>query len=345
MAWPRYCALLTMVTGVAMGTAAADPIGDFYKDKTLTVVIGYPAGGGFDAYGRLVADHLPRFLAGKPRTTIQYMPGASSLKAVSNIYNVAPQDGTVIGMAGIQIVFNAFVRGEVGDKVDVTKINWIGRLAMMDSVAIIWHETGVKTVEDLKTRKTHFGGTSSAAGSGYIPYAMNRLFGTQMNVTLGYGGTTEQYLAIERGEIDGATNAIWSQLQRSHPEWIRDKKIVPIFQDSAERYPFLPEVPTMVEMAQNEGQRKVLRLMSVPSTFGRSFYAGPKVPPERVAALRTAFMALTEDGAVKAEVNKLNLDVWPMSGEGLQAFVDEVGSYPKELFEETLKIITPEKAR
>jgi tripartite-type tricarboxylate transporter receptor subunit TctC len=339
--------MFTMFAGAcgAAGSAAADTVADFYKDKTLTVVIGYPAGGGFDAYGRLVADHLPRFLPGTPRSTIQYMPGASSLKAVSNIYNVAPQDGTVLGMAGIQIVFNAFVRGEVGDKVDVTKINWIGRLAMMDSVAVIWHDTGVKSVADLKTRVTHFGGTSAAAGSGYIPYAMNKLFGTQMNVTLGYGGTTEQYMAMERREIDGVTNAIWSQLQRSHPEWIREGKIVPIFQDSAERYPFLPEVPTMVEMAQNEEQRKVLRLMSVPSTFGRSFYAGPKVPPERVAALRRAFMALTEDAAVKAEVNKLNLDVWPMSGEGLQAFVDEVGSYPKDLFEETLRLIAPEKAR
>lgn len=352
MAWVRTgrvsccaVAILAAATAGVVRSADADPIADFYKNKTLTVVIGYPPGGGFDAYGRLIADYLPRFLPGRPKSTIQYMPGASSLKSVSNVYNVAPQDGTVLGMPGIQVVFNAFVRGQVGDKVDVTKINWIGRLTMMDSVAVVWHGTGVKSIEDLKTRKTHFGGTSATAGSGYIPVALNRLFGTKNEVTLGYGGTTEQYLAMERGEIDGVTNAIWSQLQRSHPDWIRDGKIVPIFQDSDERYPFLPDVPTMLELAKNEDDRRVLRLMAMPSTFGRSVYVGPRVPPERVAALRKAFMAMTEDAALKAEVKKLNLDVWPMSGEGLQAVVKDVGDYPKALFEKTLKVVTSEKGQ
>lgn len=329
----------------SIGNAAADPVAEFYKAKTLTVVIGYPPGGGFDAYGRLISDHLPRFLPGAPKSVVQYMPGASTLKSVSNIYNVAPQDGTVLGMASIQLVFNAYVRGEVGDRVDVRKLNWIGRIAMMDTVTVVRNDAGIKTFADLKGRKVHFGATSATAGSAYIPYTLNKFFSTNIDVALGYGGTTEQYLAMERGEIDGITNAIWSQLQRSHPDWIRENKLVPILQDSFERYAFLPDVPTMVELAENEEQRKVLRLMAVPSTFGRSFYAGPKVPTDRVAALRAAFTAMTKDAAVQADVKKLNLDVDTLSGEALQNIVDEVGSYPRELFEQTLKIITPDKAR
>ena len=336
---------LAVVGGLASATATADPISDFYRAKSLTVVIGYPPGGGFDAYGRLMADHLPRFVPGTPKATIQFMPGASTLKSVSNIYNVAPQDGTVIGMAGIQLVFNAYVRGEVGDRVDVKRLHWIGRIAMMDTVTVVWHATGIKSFADLKGRKFHFGGTSVTAGSAYLPYTFNQFFGTALDVALGYGGTTEQYLAMERREIDGMTNAIWSQLQRSHAGWIRDGKIVPILQDGFERAPFLPDVPTIVELAQDEEQRKVLRLMAVPSTFGRSFYVGPSVPAARVTALRAAFGAMTKDASVAADVKKLNLDVDPMSGEALQAIVEEVGGYPLSLFEQTLKIITPDKGR
>lgn len=342
------CVWLVAIAVVCWGStrsAVADPIRDFYKDKTLKVVIGYPPGGGFDAYGRLVADHLPRFLPGTPKSTVQYMPGAASLKSVSNVYNVAPQDGTILGMASTQLVFNAFVRGEAGDRVNVTKLNWIGRIAIQDSVTVVSHDTGIKDFEELKDRKLFFGATSATGGSANTPYALNKIFGTKIEVALGYQGTTEQYLAMERGEINGMSNAIWSQLQRSHPDWIRDKKVIPIVQDSFERYPFLPDVPTMVELAQNDEDRKVLRLIGIPSIFGRSLYAGPKVPPERVTALRRAFMVMTNDARVKVDVNKLNLDVDPLSGESLQAIVDEVGKYPKELLDQTLKIITPEKVR
>lgn len=322
--------------------SCADPIADFYKDKRLTVIVGYPAGGGFDAYARLVGDNIGRHIPGVPRAVIQYMPGAATLKSVSYIYNVAPRDGTVIGIPSTYLVFNAFVRGEVGDNVDVTRLNWIGRLAPMDIVTVVWNSVGVRNFADLKAKKVFFGGTSATGGSAIVPQVLNRMFNTKIELALGYRGTTAQYLAMEGGEIQGMSNAIWSQLKRSHPQWIEERKVVPIIQDGFERRPGLTDVPTMPELATNDEDRKVLRLISSASVFGRSFYGGPDLPRERVAALRKAFMDMVKDADFLAKARKLNIDIDALSGNDLQVMTREISAYPKVLFERT-KVLTEVK--
>lgn len=343
----HYSRIAAVFGAVCCGSSIvlADSIEDFYKDKRLTVVVGYPAGGGFDAYARIVSDNLGRFLPGTPKSAMQYMPGAATLKSVNYIYNVAPQDGTVLGIPSTYLTFNAFVRGEVGDGVEVDKLHWIGRVAPMDIVTVVWHGTGIKRFEDIKTQKVFFGGTSAGGGSTIIPYALTRIFGAQIDLALGYAGTTDQYLAMERGEIHGMSNAIWSQMLRSHPHWIAEKKVIPLIQDGYERRAILPDVPTIVELARNDDERKVLRLIGSASVFGRSFYVGPKVPPERVAALRKAFSDMTRDNAFKATAAKLNIDLDPLPGETLQATVQEISTYSKALFERTNALTSPEKGR
>ena len=338
--------LTAFAVGCWAGSAAhADAIEDFYKDKRLTVIVGYPAGGGFDAYARIVADNIGRFLPGTPKSVVQYMPGAATLKSVNYIYNVAPQDGTVLGIPSTYLAFNAFVRGEVGDGVDVARLNWIGRVAPMDIVTVVWHGTGITRFEQLQERKVHFGGTSAGGGSTIIPYTLNRMFGTKIDLALGYVGTTDQYLAMERGEIHGMSNAIWSQMQRSHPHWIAEKKAVPLLQDGFERRAGLADVPTLVELARNDDERRVLRLVSSASVFGRSFYTGPKAPAERVAALRKAFMAMSQDGEFKATAARLSIDLDPLSGETLQATVEEISRYPQALFDRTNELTSADKGR
>jgi tripartite-type tricarboxylate transporter receptor subunit TctC len=342
----KLCLFLAAIvtSGLCLTTARGEESG-FYKDKRLTIVLGYPAGGGFDAYARLASDNLGRFLPGTPKSIVQYMPGAASLKSVNYVYNVAPQDGTVIGLPGTYITFNAFVRGEVGDGIDVTKLHWIGRMAPMDIVTVVWHGAGIRTFGDLKKNKTFFGGTSAGGGSTMVPYTLNRMFGTKIELALGYRGTTDQYLAMERGEIQGMSNAIWSQLRRSHPQWISDKKVIPLLQDGFERRAALPDVPTLVELAQNEDDRKVLRLISSASVFGRSFYVGPKVPPERIAMLRKAFSDMTNDKRFQATAAKLNIDLDPLPGEELQATDEEISGYPQALFRRTEALISAEPDR
>ena len=347
MAWTGYRVVLPFLIApwVAISLAEANPIEDFYKDKRLSVIVGYPAGGGFDAYARIVSENLPRFLPGEPKSVVQYMPGAASLKSVNYVYNVAPQDGTVMGIPNAYLTFNAFVRGEVGDGIDVTKLHWIGRVAPTDIVTVVWHDTGIKSFDDLKGRKIFFGGTSAGGGSTIIPFTLNRMFGTKIELALGYVGTTDQYLAMERGEINGMSNAIWSQLGRSHPHWIAERKVIPLIQDGLERRQVLPDVPTIVELAENEEDRKVLRLVGSTAVFGRSFYTGPKVPIERVTALRKAFMTMFEDDAFKAMAARLSIDLDPLPGDVLQATVAEISKYPKALFERTNDLTAPDKER
>jgi tripartite-type tricarboxylate transporter receptor subunit TctC len=337
----KLCQPLAIVLGLfcCNSLVLADSVEDFYKGKTLKVIVGYAAGGGFDAYARLLAEYLPRHLPGAPAAISQYMPGAASVKAANYIWSVAPQDGTVIGIPNHAVPMNAFVWGEVGEGIDVTKFNWIGRLDAIDVVNVAWHTTGIKNIEDAKKREVVLGGTSKTGTSVMMPTALNHLIGTKFKIVMGYQGTTEQYLAMERGELEGVGNAIWSQLKRSHPQWLSEKKVVPLYQDGYERRADLPDVPALVEFATNDEDRKVLRLLANTSVVGRSFYVGPQVPAERVAALRKAFLAMTQDPAFKAAADQLQIILNPMSGTDLQSMIVELGTYPESTLERTRKLV------
>jgi hypothetical protein len=217
--------MLLALAALGPAGAAADPIADFYKGKSLRVIVGYAPGGGFDAYARLLAEHLPKYLPGSPVILVQSMPGAATVKAANYIYSVAPQDGTVIGIPNHAVPMNAFVWRDVGEGMDVTKLNWIGRLDAIDVVNVAWHATGVKSVDDVKKRPLIIAATSPTGTSVMMPTAINRLIGTQFKVVEGYKGTAEEYIAMERGETEGVGNAIWSQLRRSHPHWIAEKRL------------------------------------------------------------------------------------------------------------------------
>jgi len=190
----------------------------------------------------------------------------------------------------------------------------------------------VNSIEDAKKRLLAIAATSPTGTSVMMPTAMNRLIGTQFKVVQGYKGTAEQYLAMEKGETEGMGNAIWSQLKRSHPHWIAEKKLVPLYQDGYRRAPGLEDVPTAMELAKNEEDRKVFRLLGSTAEVGRSFYVGPQVPAERVAALRQAF---------RKEAEQLNIVINPMSGEDLQKMIGELGLYPPELLERTRQLVAP----
>lgn len=333
-----WIAGLTMVAAAA-STAAGDPIEDFYKGKQLKVIVGYGPGGGFDAYARLLADHLPKLLPGKPIAIVQHMPGAATVKAASYIYSVGPQDGTVLGIPNHALPLNALLLHETGDGFDPAKFNWIGRLDYIDVVGVAWHESGFRSIADAKTRTLIFGATGAGGTSVMTPLVLNALAGTKFKLVQGYKDSSEQYLAMEKGEIQGMGNAIWSQLNRSRPQWIAERKIVPLYQDGYERAPALADVPTVPELAANDEDRKALRLLASTSVVGRAFFSGPSVPHDRVAALRAAFMAMTADPAFRGDAERLNIPLNPLSGEELQAMIAELGAYPEALFERVRRIV------
>lgn len=324
---------------LGVAAAHAESIGDFYKGKTIKVIVGYGPGGGFDTYARLLAEHLPAHLPGKPTAIVQHMPGAATVKAASYIYSVAPQDGTALAIPNHALPLNALVLHETGDGFDPAKFNWIGRLDYIDVVGVAWHESGFKSIADAKTRTLIFGATSSGGTSVMTPLALNRLTGTKFKLVQGYKDSSEQYLAMEKGEIQGMGNAIWSQLKRSRPQWIQERKIVPLYQDGYERGASLQDVPTVPELAANDDDRKALRLLASTSVVGRAFFTGPGVVPERVTALRRAFLDMTEDPAFKAEAQRLDIPLNPLAGDKLQAMVAELGTYPESLLERIRQIV------
>jgi tripartite-type tricarboxylate transporter receptor subunit TctC len=339
----RLCllALLLVVACAHPTLVLAETAAEFYKGKVIKVIIGYAPGGGFDAYARLLAENLPKHLPGNPTAVVQSMPGAASVKAANFIYSIGPQDGTIIGIPNHAVPMNAFVWREVGDGLDVSKLNWIGRLDAIDVVNVAWHTAGVKSIEDVTKRPLAIAATSPTGTSVMMPTAMNKLIGTQFKVVQGYKGTAEQYLAMEKGETEGMGNAIWSQLKRSHPHWIAENKLVPLYQDGYKRAHGLEHVPTAMELATNEEDRKVFRLLGSTAEVGRSFYVGPQVPAERVAALRQAFIEMTNDPAFRKQAEQLNIVLNPMSGQDLQKMIGELGLYPPELLERTRQLVTP----
>lgn len=325
----------------AVPSHAADAIEEFYRGKTLRIIVGYDAGGGFDAYARLLAGHLRNHLAGQPAAIVQNMPGAASLKASSFVYLVAPQDGTHLAIPNHAVPLNAILWKEVGDGLDVGKVNWIGRLDAIDAVMAAWHTTGMRTVEDAKQRELIIAGTAPTGTSVMTPTALNRLIGTRFRVVQGYKGTADQYVAMERGEVNGMGNAIWSQLKRSHPHWIEQKRFVPLYQDAIVRSPDLPDVPTVIDLVSSADDVKLMRLLASTSAVGRSFFTGPQVPRDRVEALRSAFMAMTRDSGFIAAAAQQNIVVNAMSGAELQAMLAELTTYPEAMLERARALVRP----
>jgi tripartite-type tricarboxylate transporter receptor subunit TctC len=301
--------------------------------------VGYEPGGGFDAYARLLADHLPRAL-GAANGVVSYMPGAATLNAANYINDVASAEGTEIGIPNSGLPINGFVLNANG-ALDVTKLNWIGRLDAIDVVCVAWHSIPVKNFSDVKSRGLVLGGTSPTGTSVMTPVALNKLAGAKFRMVLGYKGTTEQYLAMERGEIEGMGNAIWSQLKRSNPKWIDERRITPIYQEGHAPSADLPDVPTVIELAENEDDKRMLRLLASSSVIGRSFYVGSRVPRDRVAILREALRRTARDPAFLEAAEKLAIPINPMDGEALQAMISDFASYPKELLDRTRAAVAP----
>lgn len=310
---------------------SAEPIADFYKGKQVSIYIGYAAGGGYDLYGRLVARHIGNHIPGKPRLVPQNMPGAGSLKLANYLYNVAPKDGTVLGMI-TQSTPQEEALGTPGISYRSAEFNWIGRVTSNVEITVVWHTSGVKNITDAKDKEVILAGTGPTTPSEVFPKVMNGVIGTKFKVISGYGGSSEGVLAMERGETMGALLS-WASLKTTKRDWLSGKKVEILVQYAAQKHPDLGHVPTMVELADTEEGRKILALYASGSELGRSVMAPPRIPHERVRALQSAFDAMVRDEEFLAEVQKSNLEFDPLSGEELQKIVVEAGNIPRELIE------------
>jgi len=334
-------AIVTLALSVTSFAVRAETAADFYKGKLLRIVVGFPAGGGFDLYARTVAEFLPRYLPGEPKIIVENMPGASTARAASFVYNVAPQDGTVMGIFHQGLLANQVLDVQAGD-FDVTRFNWIGRMGTQLNVGLVMASTGVKTIEGAKKIELVFGATAPSATSSMVPRALNAMVGTKFKVVPGYQGSTDMYLAMERGETHGMATGVWFDLTRERADWINEHKVSVLFQISKTRVADLPDVPALPQLANGGDNEKILELLAGTEDMGRAFAAGPKVPAERVAFLRAAFAKMMADRDFLHESARRNFEIAFMSGEEVQALAASIGRFPPDLGAKAKKLLMPE---
>jgi tripartite-type tricarboxylate transporter receptor subunit TctC len=311
-------AVLATVAALAAPAAAQSPA-EFYRGKTVRVMIGVAVGGDYDVQARFLARHIGRHIPGTPTVVAENMTGAGGLKMTNWLYEVAPKDGTVFG-----IIANNFpalqAAGGAGVQFDAAKFHWLGAMTRETNTMTVWHTAGVKTVEDARRIEVAAGASGRGAITYTFPAMMNELLGTKFRIVTGYAGGNEINLAMERGEVQARINS-WSSWKGTRPEWLRDGKIVIIAQ-GGRRSPELPEVPSVEELAKNDADRQVIEMLMSGASLGRPFAAPPGIPDNRIAALRAAFAAMVEDAQVKAEAAQSKMELDPLSGERMQAMVE-----------------------
>jgi tripartite-type tricarboxylate transporter receptor subunit TctC len=261
------------------------------------------------------------------------MPGAGNVLATNYLYNIAPKDGTTLGVINNSMPFHQVLDGR-GVQFDAAKFNWLGSTGSFNSIAYVWHTAGIRTIKDLQEREVVLGGTGVGSGVVTYPTVMNAILGTKFKIVFGYKSTAEMDVAMERGEVQARTGS-YATLLQEHPDWVKEKKVDIIAQIGSKRDKALPDVPLITELAKTEEDRQVLALISSPIAVGRPYLAPPGVPPERLAVLRRALDATLRDPAFLDGMSKLGYEVTPVSGEELAQIVRETVNVSPEILART----------
>ena len=319
--------LTALLAMIAATNAQAQGVADFYKGKNVDLYVGYSVGGAYDLYARLLSRHMGKHIPGNPTIIPKNMEGAGSLRLANWLYNVAPKDGTAFGIFGRGTGFDPLL-GNNAAKFDATKFNWIGSANNEVSICVAWSTSGVTKFEDLLERQLVVGGTSRSADTDQFPLFLNGVLGTKMKVVTGYPGGNEVGLAMERGEVQGRCGWSWSSVKTTHKKWVDEKKFIILVQLGLDKHPDLPDVPLVVDLANTDEQRQILRLVFARQVMGRPFIAPPGLPQDRVDALRKAFMDTMRDPEYLADAEKTQMEINPVSGEKVQALVKEEYATP-----------------
>ena len=322
-----------VASALLLSTAAtAQSVEDFYKGKSINILIAGTPGGGFDTSARTMAQHYGKFVPGNPNIMAQNMPGGGGLVAGNYLYNVAPKDGTVMAYVG-PIAVDPLLNPGGNAKFEATKFSWIGSLGNTHSVLAMWHEAPTKSVDDLFVKETVVAGTGAAATTDIYPKVLNAVMGTKFKLITGYQGSRETFLAIERGEAHGRFASVDS-MATAVPKLLADKKLIILLQASLKRHPDYPDVPTAFEIAKTPEQKQAMTFIFAPSEAGRPIAAPPGLPADRLKALREAFVKMTADKEYIADAQKRGLDPQgPMSGEEVAELYATVYATPKPVID------------
>jgi tripartite-type tricarboxylate transporter receptor subunit TctC len=314
----------------ALSTSCAFAQAPFYQGKTLTIMVGFPPGGGYDIYARVLARYMGRHIPGEPQVIVQNMPGAGSLNLANHLYTLAPKDGTVIGSIETAMPFEAFFNPDAV-RFDPLKFTWLIGLNSEITTCFVRSDSPIKSFSDLFTREAKFGATNSGATPVVEPRVANALLGAKIAIVSGYPGTQDIFLAIERGEVEGACGVGWTALNAAKADWVRDGKIRILAQNATKRHPAVRDVPLLLDFAKTDEQRQLLELLAAPQDMGRPILAPPDIPLERRDILRKALEETVADPAFLADATKAGLFINPVRGADIEAVLARIGKMDRAL--------------
>jgi len=329
--WKRF-AVCSAALMIAAPAAAQDAVADFYKGKQISIMVGFSPGGSSSLYAQALGRHMGRYLPGAPNFIVQHVPGAGGLVLANNIYNTVTRDGLAFAITGRTAAIEPLL-GNANAKFDGRRFGWIGTANVEYTTCTMWHTARVKTLADAMTTEAIVGGSGADATEVVFPKAANKLVGTKFKIVMGYPGSTELLLAMERGETEGFCGIGWTFLKLRKGDWLREKKVNILYQMSLEKHPELPDVPAIIDYAKTPEDRKVFEFLFAPQEMGRPFFTPPGVPADRLAALRRAFALTLKDPAFLADADKLGVEVQHVGGEAIDALLARVYASPKAVID------------
>jgi tripartite-type tricarboxylate transporter receptor subunit TctC len=337
--------LLLLAAVVPFASVAQATSHEFFKGKTVRLLVGTSAGGAFDDWGRFVAQHWGKHIPGNPDLVVQNMPGAGTVTAANNLYNIAKPDGLTLGLVNPGIYVDQLL-GAKEIRFDWPKFSWIASPERVDQVLFVRADTPYKTLEEMRKAKEppRCGATGRSGLAYFLPRLTEEALGFKINMVVGYGGGGELNLAIEKGEVHCRAGTVSAYVSREPTStWVKNGFVRALVQSGAKRYPKLPDVPTLYELmdAQKtpDAIRRVAKVMLSSGDFGRPFIAPPGTPPERVKILREAFTKAMNDPALLADAKKRKWDLDVTSGEQLETLAKEVMVQPPEVVERVKKLM------
>jgi tripartite-type tricarboxylate transporter receptor subunit TctC len=323
---------------VAFGEAVAAQSGSF-SGETVAIEVGYGPGGGYDTYARILAKHYGRFIAGNPSVVARNMPGAGSLRAANFIYNLAPRDGTELGAWASSTVMEPLLGNDLA-KFEATKFGWIGSMNQDISFCGVWQAPGAATsFQDMLTKETIFGSAGAASISYQHPLVLKNLLGANARVVTGYAGAKEVNLAMQRGEVNGSCGLFVSSIKSQWLKDVQEGRLKLVIQMGPRTTSEFGNVPSAFDYVKSEDDRKVLELHFKQILLGRPLAGPPGMPAERLAALRTAFLATMKDPEFLADAGRANIDIDPVTAEQVEKLLGQFADYPRSIIDKARAVI------
>jgi tripartite-type tricarboxylate transporter receptor subunit TctC len=343
----RYLAAALLMAGVMTAQARADAVADFYKGKTITLIVSYGPGGGGGTYARLLSLYMSKYIPGNPSIIIQNMPGAGSLKGANYIYNVAPKDGTAFGTFARNMPLLALLKTDQNVQFDPLKFTWLGSSSSFANDAYVLIARKDATVKSLEEARKPggppliLGNTGEGTSSDAMPTVLKDMLGVNLKQVTGYTDSGTLFLAMERGEVEGRTGGL-SSIRANKPDWLKPDgpmQVLAVF-GRATRHPDFPDAPTARELAKTAKDRSLIEILELPYSLSRPFAAPPGVLADRAKALQKAFMLSHKDPDYLKEAEKLELDVSPIDGDEVLRLIGDIAKLPEEQLKSVEKLVS-----